>query len=63
MTCSCGATALWYVGSEGFCRAHKAEAYAAAARDKRLQQSLHGLVILDHQRRAQEERELSTGRH
>lgn len=58
MTCQCGNIAIWYVGSEGFCRAHKTEAYAAAARDKRLQESVHGLLILDHQRRKRDEREL-----
>lgn len=54
MTCHCGSTALWYVGSKGFCRSHKAEAYTAAADAKRLQQSVNGLLALDHQHKARE---------
>jgi len=63
LICSCGSVALWYVGSEGFCRAHKAEAYEAAARDKRLQQSIAGLLALDHQRKCKDEHEMATRSH
>ena len=32
MKCTlCDRTAIWQVGKEGYCRAHKAEAYAAEA--------------------------------
>jgi hypothetical protein len=62
MTCKCGNVALWYVGSNGFCRAHKTEAYQAAAEAKQLQQSVAGLLALDHQRRVRDTRELASGR-
>jgi len=51
MTCKCGSVALWYVGSKGFCREHKTEAYQAAAEAKKLQDSVNGLLILDRQKR------------
>lgn len=62
MTCHCGSIAIWYVGANGFCRAHKAEAYRAAAHDKKLQQSVAGLLALDHQRQVRDIGELSTTR-
>jgi len=57
MTCFCGAVALRHVNDEGFCKLHEKEAFAAAARDKKLQQSVQGLLALDHQRRAWDARE------
>ena len=58
MTCHCGSIALRHVGSQGFCKEHTAEAFAEAAKAKRLQQSIHGLLILDHQRQKEDERDL-----
>ena len=58
MTCHCGKTAIWYVGSTGYCREHKTEAYAAAAKEKQLQNSVQGLLTLDHERRRRDEREV-----
>lgn len=63
MTCHCGSIAIWYVGANGFCRAHKAEAYRAAAHDKKLQQSVAGLIALDLERRKSDEGLLSSRRH
>ena len=37
MTCIlCGQTALYVAGGAGYCKQHKAEAYAATAEDKKL---------------------------
>lgn len=63
MTCHCGSIAIWYVRNLGFCRAHKEEAYEAAARDKKLQQSVYGLLALDHERRCMDNGELAGRRH
>ena len=59
MTCHCGSIALRHVGSLGFCKEHTAEAFAEAAKAKRLQQSIAGLLALDHQRRKTDEHALS----
>lgn len=58
MTCFCGAVALRHVGPEGFCKLHEKEAFEAAARDKRMQQSIAGLLARDHERRCRDEHEL-----
>jgi len=58
MTCHCGNIALRHVGDQGFCKLHEREAFEAAARDKRLQQSIAGLLTLDHERRRRDEREV-----
>lgn len=55
MTCHCGGVALWHIGPRGFCRAHKEEAYREAAKDKKLQESVHGLLVLDWRRRKNDE--------
>jgi len=54
--CSCGAVAMRHVNAEYFCNTHIQEAYAAAARDKKLQQSIAGLLMRDHKRIYREER-------
>lgn len=51
----CGKTALRKVGSRGYCKQHIPESYVEAAKEKRLQQSLHGLMVLDWRRRKDEE--------
>ena len=60
MTCFCGAVALRHVNDEGFCKQHEREAFEAAARDKRLQQSIQGLLARDHERSSRDNRELSS---
>ena len=59
MFCQCGSVALRKVGKRGFCHAHEREAYQAAAEAKQLQQSVAGLLALDHQRRQRDQREIS----
>ena len=63
MTCHCGSIALRHVGSQGFCKEHMAEAFAEAAKAKRLQQSIAGLLALDHERRKSDEHALASRAH
>jgi len=59
-TCYCGGVALRHVGRRGFCKLHIPEAFEAAAEAKRLQQSVNGLLALDHERRSRDKQDLST---
>jgi hypothetical protein len=63
MTCFCGAVALRHVNEEGFCKLHEKEAFAAAARDKRMQQSINGLLMRDHHLRGNDDQSLPRGTH
>jgi len=56
MTCHCGSIALRQVGSKGFCKQHESEAFAEARKAKILQQSVAGLLALDHERQKVQER-------
>ena len=62
-TCYCGGVALRHVGRRGFCKLHIPEAFEAAAEAKQMQQSIAGLLALDHQRRRIDEGELAARRH
>jgi len=63
MTCFCGAVALRHVNDEGFCKLHEKEAFAAAARDKKLQQSIAGLLMRDHHLKGNDDQTLGARRH
>jgi hypothetical protein len=63
MTCFCGAIALRHVNEEGFCKLHEREAFEAAARDKRMQQSIAGLLMRDHHLRGNDDESLGASRH
>jgi hypothetical protein len=63
MTCFCGAVALRHVNEEGFCKLHEREAFEAAARDKRMQQSINGLLARDRERTCTDEHQLTSRLH
>lgn len=63
MLCHCGSAAMRKVGSRGWCWAHESEAFKAAAIAKQQQQSIAGLLALDHERRVRDVGELATRRH